>query len=311
MRTYIFGPVPSRRLGISLGVDLTPTKTCTYDCLYCQLNRTSRLTATRGRFCDPEAVIKELKEVLQEIARPDWVTISGTGEPTLHSDLGVILAEIKKLHSAPVCVITNASLMHMPEVRKELLLSDRLLPTVSTVNESTFTKIHRPAAEISLKKMLEGLRLFSEIFSGAIEVEVFVCPGLNDSDEEIAALRQYLMTLNNLESVYLNAAVRVPLDGAIVTADQGRLNQFRESLQLTVPVTTAFEHSHLPPRASNWNRPAASSDILKLLLRHPCSEEQLEMVLGSKSEKILALLEELKEQDKIEQGINGFWKIRD
>ena len=311
MRTYIFGPVPSRRLGISLGVDLTPTKTCSYDCLYCQLSRTRYHTSERSQFCDPEDVLKELKAVLSEIARPDWITISGTGEPTLHSGLGFILAEIKKLESAPSCVITNTSLMHLPEVRQELMLADRLLPTISTVNECSFQRIHRPTSNLRLEKILEGLQLFSREYTGSIEVEIFVCPGINDSAEEIAGLRQYLRTIANLESVYLNTAVRAPLESEIKTADQGLLNNFRTALNLGIPVSTAFEHNFIPPRSSEWNRPAVSSDILKLLLRHPCSEKQLEQVLSSAPENILAMLGELAAQGKIKQASNGDWALVD
>jgi len=311
MRTYIFGPVPSRRLGISLGVDLTPTKTCSFDCLYCQLSKTKFHTSTRSQFCDPEEVISELKAVLGEIARPDWITISGTGEPTLHTGLGFILAEIKKLGSAPSCVITNSSLMNLPEVRQELMLADRLLPTITTVNRRSFERIHRPTADLNLEDILEGLQLFSRDYKGAIEVEIFVCPGINDSAAEIAGLRDYLRSLPNLESVYLNTAVRAPVESEAGTADQGLLNSFRMELNLSVPVTTAFEHSFIPPRNSNWNRPALSSDILKLLLRHPCSEKQLEQVLSSAPEKIAALLLELSKQGKVRQTSNGDWALTD
>lgn len=311
MRTYIFGPVPSRRLGISLGVDLTPTKTCTYDCLYCQLSRTRFHTSERSRFCDAEEVLKELKAVLDEIARPDWITISGTGEPTLHSDLGFILAEIKKLGSAPSCVITNSSLMYLPEVRQELMLADRLLPTVSTVKQRSFQRIHRPTSDLRLEKILEGLQIFARDYTGAIEVEIFVCPGINDTTEEIAGLRDYLRNLANLESVYLNTAVRAPLEGEITTADQGLLNNFRTALNLSVPVTTAFEHNFVPPRSSDWKRPAVSSDILKLLLRHPCSEKQLEKVLSSAPDKIVSMLGELATDGKIKRTSNGDWALID
>ncbi len=309
MRTYIFGPVPSRRLGISLGVDLTPTKTCSFDCLYCQLSKTRFHTSARSQFCDPDDVLCELKAVLDEIARPDWITISGTGEPTLHTGLGFILAGIKKLDSAPSCVITNSSLMYLPEVRQELMLADRLLPTITTVNQRSFERIHRPTADLRLESILEGLQLFSRDYKGSIEVEVFVCPGINDSAEEIAGLREYLRSLPNLESVYLNTAVRMPLDSEVGTADQGLLNSFRSALNLSVPVTTAFEHSFIPPRSSSWNRPALSSDILKLLLRHPCSEKQLEQVLSSTSDKIAALLKELAGQGKVRQTSNGDWTL--
>ena len=311
MRTYIFGPVPSRRLGISLGVDLTPTKTCSFDCLYCQLSKTRFHTSVRSQFCDPESVMKELRAVLSEIAKPDWITISGTGEPTLHSGLGLILAEIKKLESAPSCVITNSSLMYMPAVRQELMLADRLLPTISTVNPRSFQRIHRPTADLRLEEILAGLQLFSRDYTGAIEVEIFVCPGINDSAEEIAGLRDYLRSLPNLESVYLNTAVRAALESEVSTADQGLLNSFRTALNLSIPVTTAFEHSFIPPRSSNWNRPAVSSDILKLLLRHPCSEKQLEQVLSSAPDQIIALLGELAAQGKIKQASNGDWALTD
>jgi len=311
MRTYIFGPVPSRRLGISLGVDLTPTKTCSYDCLYCQLSRTRFQTSERSQFCDSDEVLKELKAVLSEIARPDWITISGTGEPTLHSGLGFILAEIKKLNSAPSCVITNTSLMYLPEVRQELKLADRLLPTISTVNQRSFQRIHRPVIDLRLEEILAGLQLFSRDYTGSIEVEIFVCPGINDSPEEIAGLREYLRSLSNVESIYLNTAVRVPLESDIKTADQGLLNDFRTALNLSIPVSTAFEHNFIPPRSSEWNRPTVSSDILKLLLRHPCSEKQLEQVLSSAPDKILTMLDELASQGKIKQTSNGDWKLAD
>jgi wyosine [tRNA(Phe)-imidazoG37] synthetase (radical SAM superfamily) len=168
-----------------------------------------------------------------------------------------------------------------------------------------------PTTDLHLPSILDGLRIFASGFGGAIEVEVFVCPGLNDSKEEISGLRSYLMTIDRLESVYLNSAVRSPLETEVKTADQGRLNDFRTRLNLAIPVTTAFEHNLLPPKVSSWNRPAASSDILKLLLRHPCSEEQLEHVLGSEPEKIYSLLDELSTQGKIKRSANGFWALND
>ena len=309
MRTYVFGPVPSRRLGISLGVDLTPTKTCSFDCLYCQLSKTSFHTSERREFCNPDDVLLELKETLAEIAQPDWITISGTGEPTLHSGLGYILAEIKKLGSAPSCVITNSSLMYLPEVRTELMLADRLLPTLTTVSEATFRRIHRPTVDLQLGDILDGLRRFTNEFTGAVEIEVFVCPDINDSEAEIEGLGNYLNSLDGLESVYLNTAVRVPIASEIRTADQSRLNRFRDHLKLKVPVSTAFEHSLIPPKISSWNRPAVSSDILKLLLRHPCSEKQLEKVLGSTPEKIVKLLNDLDNQGLIKKENNGCWSL--
>jgi wyosine [tRNA(Phe)-imidazoG37] synthetase (radical SAM superfamily) len=309
MRTYIFGPVPSRRLGNSLGVDLTPTKTCSFDCLYCQLPATRYHTCQRQSFCSPDDVIKELSEVLTEIDKPDWITISGTGEPTLHADLGEIIDRIKLLRIAPVCVITNSSLFSIAEVRESLSRANHILPTLTTVCQETFEKIHRPAEKLSLEENLKGISMFQETFEGTTEFEIFVCPGMNDSDEEIEGLRNFLLPLKGNISVYLNTAVREPLDKRVSTAGKTLLNLFREKLNLAVPVTTAFEHSFVPQKATNWNRNIDDNDILKLLLRHPCSEEQLVKVLGTSFEKVTRLIEKLRKESKIKKLNNGDWSL--
>ncbi len=311
MRTYVFGPVPSRRLGISLGVDLTPTKTCSYDCIYCQLSRTRFHTAKRDRFCPPHDVVKELREVLGEIATPDWITFSGTGEPTLNIDMGFIIAELKKITQAPVCVITNSSLIHLEEVRNDLLLANRILPTLTTVRQSTFARIHRPAPGIELNDSLTGLKLFSEVFSGTIEIEIFVIPGINDSDEEIQGLHDFIETMPRISSIYLNTSVRAPLENEVATADQGRLDRFREKLNLKIPVSTVFEHNLIPPRPANWNRKNAGDEILKLLLRHPCNHEQICQVLGIESDRLTTIIEQLLHENQIMKQANGDYRLLD
>ncbi|GAB4277403.1 MAG: hypothetical protein Kow0029_20050 [Candidatus Rifleibacteriota bacterium] len=309
MRNYVFGPVPSRRLGISLGVDLTPNKTCSYDCLYCQLSKTRLLTSKRDRFCPAQDVIKELKEVLDEIAPPDWITFSGTGEPTLHLDIGLIIREIKKFCSSPVCVITNSSLLHLPEVQNDLLTADKILPTLTTVFEETYKRIHRPTENLTCKTMLRGLKEFSGKFGGEIEIEIFVCPGFNDSDREITGLRNYISSLANIRSIYLNTAVRVPLEGEIITAEPRSLELFKDKLQLDLPVYNAFERQAIPRKASDWRRKATKEDVFKLLMRHPCSVAQLSKVLDSQEETIQGFLQELLEQKKVKQLKNKEWTI--
>lgn len=251
----------------------------------------------------------ELKEVLSETAAPDWITFSGTGEPTLHSDLGLLLKETKALNIAPTCVITNTSLIHDPQVRSELMHADRVLPTLTTVNSATFNKIHHPTADIQLDMILTGLQQFANEYKGAIELEIFVCPGLNDSEEEILTLRDYILSLDNLQSVYLNTSVRTPFVSEVITADQALLNHVREMLSLPIPVSTAFEHSHVPLSRLSRNRKTTSYDILKLLLRHPCTIEQMEKVLGTGSEEIQILLNELIKDNQVKQAKNGDWQI--
>lgn len=288
---------------------MTPTKTCSFDCLYCQLSKTRFHTCKRARFCDPQEVLKELKEVLDEVARPDWITFSGTGEPTLHQDLGYIINELKKFTPVPVCVITNSSLLHDQKVRQELMAADRVLPTFSTVFEDTFQKIHRPIESIHIGPILEGFKMFCAEFTGIIEPEIFVCPEINDTDEEVTALGDFLRSLPNLTSIYLNTAVRSPLESKILPADHLQLDDYRRRLDLPIPVITAFERNMVPARPAKWNRITAEADILKLLLRHPCNKMQLVYVLGSPEKKVEHLLKDLERQNKIKLQQNGEYKL--
>jgi wyosine [tRNA(Phe)-imidazoG37] synthetase (radical SAM superfamily) len=309
MRTYVFGPVPSRRLGRSLGIDLTPTKTCSFDCRYCQLSVTRFHTGERQVFCDPAAVLAEVREALADLDEPpDWITFSGTGEPTLHSGIGSLIAEIRALGVAPICVITNSSLLGRPDVRADLAQAHHLLPSLNTVIEETFARLHRPAAGIDLAGILDGLRVFSAEFSGTIEVEVFLCPGINDSTEEASRLGTYLRSLPRLDRVYLNTAVRQPVDQAIRPASSEELARYRQALHLEIPIGSVFEHAQLP-KPSHWNREITPDDIFKLLLRHPCRIEQLEAVLGTPVGVLTPMLEELEQAGRVHRLDTGYWSL--
>lgn len=308
MRTHIFGPVPSRRLGLSLGVDLTPGKTCNFDCLYCQLIQTEQKTIERMAFCSPEVVLKELEETICEITTADWITISGTGEPTLHLQLGEIMAGIKKISSIPVCVITNSSLLWMPQVRDDLQCADHLLPTLTTTFQRTFEKIHRPHPGLSLERILGGLELTVKEFKGSVELELFVCPSINDTEEEIEGLRVFISRLERLSAVYLNAAVRTPLEKSIRQATSQELERFKERLNLSVPVSTALD------KKITMKKPARTSlgsgdDVIKLLMRHPTRTEHIETALNISGEALSAILVELESHGKIVMKSDGTWAL--
>lgn len=300
MASRVFGPVPSRRLGRSLGLDLTPAKTCTYDCRYCQLTATNHLGAERQMFFEPADLLSELREKLATIAPPDWITCSGTGEPTLYAGLGAVLRGIRELSTAPVCVITNGSLLDRADVRADLLLADRVMPTLCSVHEETWRAIHRPAPDIKLSNILQGLRTFGTEFSGFLELEVFVCPGLNDTPGETEDLGRFLRELPGLGAVYLNSAVRSPIDAALTKAAPELLEGIRNALGLTIPVSTAFDHSPLPKPASS-QRPPTGPDIVDLLGRHPCTFEQLHHVFGGDAELLRALVDELVSSGRAEK----------
>lgn len=309
MSSHIFGPVPSRRLGNSLGVDLTPTKTCSFNCIYCQLSNTNFHTNKRSEYCDPDTVLKELEESLSGIEKPDWITISGTGEPTLYSKLGYILDKIKTITDIPTCVITNTSLIDNENVRNELMFANRLLPTLTTINQKTFELIHKPTSKISIHNIIEGLRTFLENFKGTTELEIFVCPGINDSASEISGLREYLKSLPYLDSVYLNTAVRNPLNKDLTSATPVALEHFRSQLDLKIPVSTAYEHSYIPSKRLRRRKKAGQNELLKLLLRHPSDEKQLEQVLDLSKEELEVVLNELQLKKKIFKALNGNWTL--
>jgi len=163
----IFGPVPSRRLGRSLGVDLVPYKVCSYDCIYCQVGKTTRKTATRDEYVPTDEVLAELAQVFEAGCECDYVTLSGSGEPTLHRDVGRIIARIKELTDTPVAVLTNGSLLSDPQVRKDLMQADLVVPSLDAADPETFEAINRPCAGLDFDAMVEGLAAFRREYPSA------------------------------------------------------------------------------------------------------------------------------------------------
>ena len=310
MPKYVFGPVPSRRLGRSLGIDLIPPKTCTLECRYCQLNTTTELLCQPREFGSTEEILKELNTTLDDIAKPDWITLSGAGEPTLSRSIGEVIRRVKQLHLAPVCVITNGTLLHLPEVRKALFPADRVIPTLCTVFPETFQKIHRPAPGVDLCNLLKGLSLFASHFQGVLEVEIFVIPGINDTPREVAGLSRYLAALPRLAAVYLNTAVRPPSDPTIRAATAQELDNMKNGLALVVPVTTVLDHQPTSKRVIRKHQ-ATPEGVLALLLRHPCTIEQLSQVLDTPVTSLEPLLEQLRGQQKIHQWQDTSWGLVD
>jgi wyosine [tRNA(Phe)-imidazoG37] synthetase (radical SAM superfamily) len=223
---YIFGPVPSRRLGLSLGVDLIPPKTCSYDCLYCQIGKTTCKVIEPSAYAPVEAVIAELDETLTKV-KPDYVTFSGSGEPTLHVELGRLIAYVKERTGAKVAVLTNGSLLYRPEVRERLLIADMVMPTLSTVKEETFRLIHQPHDDLNVSGVIEGLRSFRSSYRGQLFIEVMLLAGFNDRDEDIEALRQVIAEVAP-DRVQLNTVVRPPANAKAIPLDRKKLEYIKE-----------------------------------------------------------------------------------
>ena len=206
---HIYGPVPSRRLGFSLGVDVVPFKTCSLDCIYCQLGRTTNKTIERKEYISADDVLKELKEkvVKKEHSRIDYITFSGSGEPTLHSKLGYMIEEIKKITSIPVAVITNGTLLYNLDVQEELEGADVVIPSLDAPDKETFKRINRPYPSLKFEKVISGIKNFSQNFNGKLWLEIMLVKKVNDSLPQIKKFAQIIKEIR-CEKIQLNTPVR-------------------------------------------------------------------------------------------------------
>ena len=196
MFRHIFGPVPSRRLGFSLGIDLVPFKTCSLNCVYCECGATNKLTVERKEYINYEEVIEEIDIYLTYNNAPDYITFSGSGEPTLNSRIGNIIDYIKNNYSEiPLAVLTNGTLLHLKEVRKALLNADLVIPSLDAASEITLKKINRPHNSIKLYNFLAGLIDFRNEFNGQIWLEVFILPDYNDNIEELMLIKESILKI--------------------------------------------------------------------------------------------------------------------
>lgn len=197
MRGIVFGPVKSRRLGNSLGIDLTPYKTCNLDCIYCECGKTTCLSNARKEYYKVEEIMSYINEAVKTRGPIDYITFSGSGEPTLYKEIKRLIKEIKKIFpDIKQAVLTNSILLTDKDVFEALLQADLVLPSVDSVLDNGFKKINRPHPDIDLKKVLEALKIFRQKFKGSIWVEVFICPEINDTEEELSALAKYLKELS-------------------------------------------------------------------------------------------------------------------
>jgi len=230
---YIYGPLKSRRLGLSLGISLTPYKICSFDCVYCQLGITNTLSNERKEYIAVNDVLAELKHWLQshpqEAGNLDYITFSGTGEPTLHSKLGQLIASIKQISPVPIAVITNASLFYDPLVRQEVRDADLIVPSLDAVDEEAFLKIDRPAHGIKLKSIIEGLVALRKEFKKKMWLEVMLVNGINDDLAHIRKLKEVVAKIKP-DKIQLNSPVRTPAECGVVGVNKERLQQIKEIL---------------------------------------------------------------------------------
>jgi len=233
---YVFGPIASRRLGVSLGVDLVNRKTCTQDCPYCEAGWTTNLTLQRAEYVPVEEVIAELRNVLSAKPQLDYITFSGAGEPTLNSKIGEVIKFLKTNYPQyKVCVLTNGTLLGDAEVASSLALADLVVPDLDGSNEEEFRIINRPAAGLTFDHFVDGLKQFCRNYHGLLYLELFVAPGINDSDASIARFADIIKELK-ITKVQLNSLDRPGCDNTIKPANAAIVRKFIAALEPIVPV---------------------------------------------------------------------------
>jgi wyosine [tRNA(Phe)-imidazoG37] synthetase (radical SAM superfamily) len=281
--TYIFGPVPSRRLGQSLGIDLIPPKTCTYDCLYCQVGRTTCLAAEPGLFVPTGEVIEELKDVIKK-THPDTITLAGSGEPTLHSEIDQVISLIKGVTDTRIALLTNGALLWRKEVRDRVLGADLIMPTLTTVFEKTFRKIHRPHRGLELPSIIEGLKELRKEYGGVVLLEIFLLSGINDNMKELEGVKDVIEDIFP-DKIQLNTVVRPPSDHSAMPLNMEQMEKIRdffgEKAEIIASVSSIKKAWEYDPDLNTIvemarRRPITASDISNVL---DISREELERVL--------------------------------
>jgi wyosine [tRNA(Phe)-imidazoG37] synthetase (radical SAM superfamily) len=298
-KKYLYGPVPSRRLGRSLGIDIVPLKHCTLDCVYCQLGRTTQKTIERRDYVPVEAVLAELRDTLKKGLKADFITISGSGEPTLNSRLGDLIDGIKKITDIPVAIITNGTLLYREDVRADCAKADVVVPSLDAGDEAAFQKVNRPYRDISIEKLVDGLVTFRKEFPGRIWLEVFLVEGLNTDIAEIDKIRGLIKRISP-DKVQLNTAVRPTADPAIKKVDAEKLEIIARQIGDGCEVV-----ADLPPRHSDKLMHSTAEDILSMLKRRPCSLNDISSGLGIPPNEALKHITELQHRGLIDSEVKN------
>lgn len=292
---YLFGPVPSRRLGLSLGVDIIPFKSCSQDCIYCQLGKSQcAQTIERKSYVDIYEVVDEIKRKLETGVKADYITISGSGEPTLNSDIGLLIDEIKKLTDVPVAVITNGSLLYLWEVRDAVSRADLIVPSLDAFDQESFEKINRPHKDISFERLVEGLKLLKKEYYGPVWLEVFLVDGLNTNDEDVKKLKSIIDSIGP-DKIQLNTAVRPTAEFGLKPVSGEGLREIAEFLGERAEVIVDYEK--LGERINELE--GSIDSIYQMLKRRPCSIDDIGVSLGINRNEVLKSITILQNEGKI------------
>ena len=288
---YIFGPVSSKRLGQSLGVDLLPPKSCTWNCLYCQLGKTRNYVTERQEFFPREEILDEIRQAIAANNALDWITFVGSGETMLYKGIGWLIGEVKKLTTTPVAVITNGSLLYLPEVREELLSADAVLPSLNAGSEALHMEIDRPAEGLTFRQHVEALVAFRREYKGWFWIEVMLLAGINDSDPALQELATVLKEINP-DMVHLVLPTRPAPEQQVHLPSEERIEQ---AIAILSSVTTVVH----PVKGTMdlHSAPDMLQAVKAIVTRHPIQQRELQKAIADcfpgESDKATAVMQDM------------------
>jgi wyosine [tRNA(Phe)-imidazoG37] synthetase (radical SAM superfamily) len=299
MGKFTFGPVPSRRLGFSLGVDIIPGKYCSFDCIYCQLGKTTQKEVERRSFSDPDLIVKEVLKRTEEGRRTDFITLSGSGEPTLSADIGEIIRAMKRRTSTPVAVITNGSLLFREDVVSEIGPADVVLPSLDATGDAGFELINRPHPALSFDQLVEGLRMFRRAYKGKIWLEIMLIKDINNGVEYLAIFKQIVSRLG-VDRVQLNTVVRPPLEEKAQGLDGEELLSAAGAIGSGCEIIPAFEK-----KAGVENKEEWWDSVIATLRRRSLSLDDIVRTTGVSRDEAKQRLERLVAKGRIRLALFG------
>jgi wyosine [tRNA(Phe)-imidazoG37] synthetase (radical SAM superfamily) len=289
---YLFGPVPSRRFGRSLGVDLTPRKTCSLNCVFCQLGPTPQTTLERREYVPTEDVLAELGDWLNSGGQADYISLAGSGEPTLHSGFGKVLRYIREHSDIPSALLTNSTLLHLPEVRAAAAEADVVKASLSAWNQASFGWINRPDPHLRFDDILAGLQTFRSEYSGQIWLEVFLVGGMNATRADVRKIAALAATIAP-DRIQLNTAVRPPAEDFATPLSRRQLEELAPLFEPPAEVIAEFDRSAAPKFEVNLE------SICAMLQRRPCTAGQIAQVFGLHPNEVAKYLGRLVREARI------------
>jgi wyosine [tRNA(Phe)-imidazoG37] synthetase (radical SAM superfamily) len=293
---YLFGPVNSRRLGLSQGIDIIPAGICNFNCVYCEVSRAKQLTSQRQEYTPVKEIIAEIDSIFanKESAQAiDVFTITASGEPTLHTGIGAVIKAIKAKTDKPVTVLTNGGLLHLSEVRDDLALADIVVPSLDAASDASFRRINRPAPDTNLEKIIAGIATFKQEFQGELWLEVLLVKKINDTPEDIAALKEAVLSIKP-DKVQLNSVIRPPFESFCKPLSHEKLQTIAKELGNKVEIIASFSK-----KDKIINKDIQQCDIIELLKRRPGTTNDICEALRANPDQIEHLLTQLVQKDAI------------